>query len=105
MIGFSFGSLWVVGWISVILLVSSISRDFKYGNKNLVEQEIVLTNPKVNKLEITTSSPLEKYTRSRWLSFEPFSGLDGDTFIELHDRVFLHTVELYQGSIVFCDHP
>ncbi len=79
MIGLSFGSLWVLGWLSIILLVSSISRDIKFTNKNLVEQEIVLLNPKVNKLEITTSYPLEKYTRNRWLRFEPFSGIDDDT--------------------------
>ena len=79
MIGLSFGSLWVLGWVSIILLISSISWDFKYTNKNLAEQEIVLTNPKVNKLEITTSYPLEKYTRNRWLRFEPFSGIDEDT--------------------------
>ena len=75
----SFGSLWVVGWVSVILLIASISKEFAYTNKNLFEQDIVLSNPKVNKLEITTVSALEKYTRSRWLKFEPFAGLQEDT--------------------------
>ena len=75
----SFGSLWVLGLISFLLLVSSIYRDFTYSNKNIVEQEIGLTNPLVNKLEITTNSPLEKFTHRSWLRLEPFSGLDDDT--------------------------
>lgn len=79
MIRLSFGSLWVLGWISVILFISSIVRDFRYSNKNIVEQEIALANPLVKKLEVTTVSPLEKYTHSRWLRFEPFEGIDDDT--------------------------
>jgi phage shock protein PspC (stress-responsive transcriptional regulator) len=75
----SFGSLWVIGWISVTLLVASVSKDFYYNNKNLTEQDINLSNPRVNKLEITSVSPLEKYTHSRWLRFEPFAGLQDDT--------------------------
>ncbi|MBK7433006.1 MAG: PspC domain-containing protein [Chitinophagaceae bacterium] len=58
-IGMSFGSLWVLGWVSFILLVSSIFRDFKFNSKNLYEQEIVLSDPKVAKLELTSVSPLE----------------------------------------------
>ena len=74
-----FGSLWVIGWISVISLISSVTRDFYYNNKNLTEQDINLSNPRVNKLEVSSVSPLEKYTRSRWLRFEPFAGLQEDT--------------------------
>lgn len=75
----SFGSLWVLGWVSVILLISSVSREFNYSSKNIAEQEIILSNPTVNSLELTTGSPLEKYTHSRWLRFEPFAGLEEDT--------------------------
>ena len=101
-INLSFGSLWVLGWASIILLIASISMDFKYSNKNLAEQEIVLSNPKVNKLEITTSSPLEKYTRSRWLRFEPFSGLDEDTaFIKNFDvRIVKSTNDSFRVTLI-----
>ena len=75
----SFGSLWFIGWVCVILLIASVSKDFYYTNKNIAEQEIVLSNPGVKKLEITAISPLEKYARSRWLRFEPFSGFQDDT--------------------------
>ncbi len=78
-LGFTFGALWVIGWISFILLISSISRDFNYNSKNLTEQEIALINPSVDKLEITAKSPLYKYNRSRFLRFEPFEGIQEDT--------------------------
>jgi phage shock protein PspC (stress-responsive transcriptional regulator) len=79
MLGFSFGAMWVIGWICIILLVASISRDFNYNSKNLTEQDIALTNPTVDKLEITSKSPLYKYSRSRSLRFEPFEGIQDDT--------------------------
>ena len=75
----SFGSLWVVGWLCAILLMSSVRKDFSHSSKTLTEQDMFLSNPKVNKLEVTCASPLEKYRRSRWLRFEPFEGLDEDT--------------------------
>jgi phage shock protein PspC (stress-responsive transcriptional regulator) len=79
MLGFTFGALWVIGWICLALLVTSIGRDFNYNSKNLAEQEVVLTNPSVEKLEITAKSPLYKYNRSRFLRFEPFEGIQEDT--------------------------
>ncbi|HQW93119.1 MAG TPA: PspC domain-containing protein, partial [Ferruginibacter sp.] len=79
MLGFSFGALWVIGWVCFILLISSISRDFSYNSKNMTEQEITLTNPSVGKLEVTAQTPLGKYSRSRFLRFEPFEGIQEDT--------------------------
>jgi hypothetical protein len=79
MLGFTFGAMWVIGWICAILLVTSISRDFNYSSKNLTEHEVVLNNPMVDKLEITAKSPLYKYNRVRSLRFEPFEGINEDT--------------------------
>lgn len=98
----TFGSLWTLGWISIILLIASISRDFAYNNKNIAEQEILLSNPKVNKLEITTSSPLEKYTRSRWLRLEPFTSLDDDTaYVKNFDvRIIRSTSDSFRVTLI-----
>ena len=79
MLGFTFGALWVIGWVCFILLLSSIDRDFNYSSKNMTEQEIALSNPSVSKLEITSKSPLGRYSRSRFLRFEPFEGIQEDT--------------------------
>lgn len=79
MIRLSFISLWIVGWMCFILLISSVTRDFKNTNDNIVEEEVSLVNPRINKLEITSETPLQRYTRNRWLRFEPFTGIDDDT--------------------------
>lgn len=77
--GWSFGALWVLGWVCFILLITSISKDFSYNSKSITEQEIMLINPGINKLEITSKAPLDRYNRRRFLSFQPFSGIQEDT--------------------------
>lgn len=79
MLGFSFGAMWVIGWICFICLIASISQEFRYSSKNLAEQEIMLTNPMADKLEITAKSPLDKYNHRRFIKFEPFEGIQEDT--------------------------
>lgn len=79
MIRLSFISIWILGWLCFILLISSVARDFKNTNDNIVEEQVTLVNPKVDKLEITSETPLQRYTRNRWLRFEPFTGIDDDT--------------------------
>ena len=79
MLGFSFGAMWVIGWICFICLLASTSQEFRYSSKNLAEQEIALTNPMVDKLEITAKSPLDKYNNRRFIRFEPFEGIQEDT--------------------------
>ena len=79
---FTFVSLWVIGLVCFISLIYSVGKDFRSSN-SINEQEIYLTSPNVNKLEVTTSSPLRKYYRNSWLQFEPFQSLDDDTaFVE-----------------------
>lgn len=78
MIRLSFGSLWVIGWVCFIMLLSSVSRDFKATN-TINEQEVSLSNPKVNKLELTSVSSLKKYYRYNWFRLEPFEGMEEDT--------------------------
>ncbi len=75
----TFSALWVVGWVSLILLIASVTREFKRSNEDVTEHEIFLSNPKVTKLIITSETIKDKYFRSRWLKFEPFNGIDDDT--------------------------
>ena len=74
----SFISLWVVGWVCFICLVASISKDFKSIN-NVNEQDVLLSNPSINKLEVTTNSPLKNTYRYNHFRLEPFEGWDDDT--------------------------
>jgi phage shock protein PspC (stress-responsive transcriptional regulator) len=76
----TFGSLWTIGWICIIMLISSIVRDFKSPSR-LEEQTVGLTNPQVSKLVVTSSNPLnKKYYGRNWLRLEPFENIiDEDT--------------------------
>ena len=75
---FTFVGLWLVGLICFISLIVSVGSDFRSIN-NINEQDVKLSNPDVNKLEITTNSPYKKYRNNNWLKFEPFQGLNDDT--------------------------
>ncbi|RYF83974.1 MAG: PspC domain-containing protein, partial [Chitinophagaceae bacterium] len=67
----SFAAMWVLGLVCFIALISSVVRDFRSIN-NIVEEQVVLTNPGINKLEITTLTPEKKYYRRQWLQLRPF---------------------------------
>ena len=80
MLRLGFSALWVIGWVSVILLVASLSKDFRRSS-NINEQEIFLPNPGVQSLEVTTLAPGTRFTRNSWFSMEPFEGTDEDSAV------------------------
>ena len=91
----SFFSLWLIGVFCFISLIVSVGRDFRHHNTE-VEQEIVLSNPAVSKMEITTSSPDRKFYRNRWFRMEPFENFDEDTaFVQ---NVSVHIVKSANDS-------
>jgi hypothetical protein len=77
LIQYSFSGLWTLGWVCLICLIASISKEFKYRN-NPVEEIIVLSNPNVKKLEVNASS-ISKYYDNKWFKLEPFAAIDEDS--------------------------
>ena len=75
---FTFFGLWLIGLFCFIAMIVSIAKDFK-SVSSINEQEIALSNPLVNKLEITNNSPSKKYYRNNSLRFEPFQNFDEDS--------------------------
>ena len=75
---FTFFGLWLIGLFCFIAMIVSIAKDFK-SVSSINEQEIALSNPQVNKLEITNNSPSKKYYRNNSLRFEPFQNFDEDS--------------------------
>ena len=73
----TFIGLWTLGWVCFINLIVQLRSDFKYRN-NPAEQNIVLANPIVNKLEITRSTT-GKYYDNGWFKLEPFASFDEDS--------------------------
>jgi phage shock protein PspC (stress-responsive transcriptional regulator) len=75
----SFICLWVLGWVCVTCLLASVGKDFKSVN-NINEEVVSLSNPSINKLELTTNERgVRDGYRYKIFRIEPFEGLDEDT--------------------------
>ncbi len=75
---FTFFGFWLIGLFCFISMIVLVAKDFKSAN-SINEEEIVLSNPGLNKLEITNTSSSKRYYRNNRLTFEPFQNLDDDT--------------------------
>lgn len=82
----SFAAMWILGLVCFIALISSVFRDFRSIN-NINEEQVVLSNPGIHKLEITTLTPEKKYYRRQWLQLRPFDALTEDTAFVRNVRV------------------
>ena len=80
MLRLGFSAIWVIGWVSVILLIASLSKDFRHSS-NINEQEVYLPNPGVSNLEVTTLAPGTRFSRNSWFSMQPFEGTDEDSAV------------------------
>ncbi len=87
MLRLGFIAMWILGWVSVTCLVSSVYKDFR-ASANIHEQEVYLSNPTVKSMEVTSIAPGQRFSRNRWFSLDPFDGTDDDTAfvrnIEIH---------------------
>jgi len=61
-LGWIFGGLWTIGWICVILLAASISRDFR--QYETVQTPVTVVQPANNKMIVAVSQPELEYTGS-----------------------------------------
>ena len=64
-LGWVFGGLWFLGWVALILLVSSIVRDFRYFEEVKPATEIAITQP-ANKMTVMVSEPVLEFTDRFW---------------------------------------
>jgi len=74
----AFMSLWLLGLICVIGLITSVANDFYYRNNQNI-QTVPLNNPGVSKLEVKATRPNVLYNRFEWLRLEPFARINEDT--------------------------
>jgi phage shock protein PspC (stress-responsive transcriptional regulator) len=99
---FTFISLWIIGWVCFIMLISFVSKDFRTSNDMVIEN-IVLPNPIVNKLEITSPDDMMSYNyKKRMFHFNPFNITDEDTYYlnTVHFRIKRSTNDSFQLSII-----
>jgi phage shock protein PspC (stress-responsive transcriptional regulator) len=62
-LGWIFGGLWTLGWVSVILLVSSLVKDTRYYKEST--SEIAITQP-ANKMTVAVTEPPLEFTDRFW---------------------------------------
>jgi len=81
-LGYTFGSLWVIGLISFIFLTASISRHF--SSRNGVSQEIPISGPANGKMIVKIDDSKPYYLESDWMGINwnhkgPFFDISDDS--------------------------
>jgi phage shock protein PspC (stress-responsive transcriptional regulator)/heme/copper-type cytochrome/quinol oxidase subunit 2 len=100
-ITFTFIALWIIGWVSLVGLITSLLGEFKAHN-NANEETVILSNAAVNKLEIRQTDGTTYYSNNNWLHIEPFEMLNGDTVFapNVGLRIIKSNTENFQVKMV-----
>ena len=72
-LGWTFGGLWALGWVSVTLFVASLVSDFRMSNYKSPANEITITQPTNNRMIVKVSDPEVEYSGSM-----PWIDIDGE---------------------------
>jgi len=59
-LGWTFGGLWTLGWISLALFIATMARDWRYTGST--EQSVTLSQPKLNKMIVRIDEPKIRYS-------------------------------------------
>jgi phage shock protein PspC (stress-responsive transcriptional regulator) len=59
-LGWTFGGLWTLGWVSLFLFIASMTKDWRYYNN--VRQEVSLSQAAMNKMTIRVDEPEVRYS-------------------------------------------
>lgn len=74
-LGWTFGGLWTLGWVCLVLFIASITQDFRYYER--VGEDIAMTQPANGKMIIKVTEPEIRYTGSwNWIHIDNASGFD-----------------------------
>ena len=70
-LGWTFGGLWVLGWVSVTLFISSMVNDFRMSNARRPGTEMQITQPLNDKMVVRVSEPVIEYSGTfPWIDVE-----------------------------------
>ena len=76
-LGWIFGGLWTLGWISASLFAASMVSDFRMTNERRPPADFAITQPSNNKMIIRVSEPEIEYGGSfSWVQFNDDRGFD-----------------------------
>ncbi len=99
-LGFTFGGLWTLGWISVVLLVASIAQNFDAGAKD--KGEIKIVQPSTNKMTIKVAASDLRVVSGKWFKMDGLLSLDDDSIVlnNIRVRIAKSPDSLYRVSYV-----
>ncbi len=87
-LGYTFGSLWTIGWVCVILLASMITRNFK--RLGTVREDVTVVQPSKNRMIVDVAEVQGKYYSTTW-----FDDDDDFPFLSANeDSMLLNTVRI-----------
>ncbi|MDX2047215.1 MAG: PspC domain-containing protein [Chitinophagaceae bacterium] len=87
-LGYTFGSLWTIGWVCVILLASMITRNFK--RLGTVKEDVTVVQPSKNRMIVDVAEVQGKYYSTTW-----FDDDDDFPFLSANeDSMLLNTVRI-----------
>jgi hypothetical protein len=76
-LGWIFGGLWTLGWISASLFAASMVSDFRMTNERRPPADFAITQPSNNKMIVKVSEPEIEYGGSfSWVEFNDDRGFD-----------------------------
>lgn len=100
-LGFTFGGLWTLGWISVIVLVAMITQNFNAKAKE--KEDIRIVQPSNNKMIIKVAdSKIRVIGRNGWLKLDGLLSIEDDSLMLNNIRVRIAKSEdtLYHISYI-----
>ncbi len=66
-LGWLFGGLWTLGWVALMLFITSMTKDFR--ELESVDEPVAVSQPTNNKMIVAVSQPeLEYYGRFNWIN-------------------------------------
>ena len=106
-LGYAFGSLWIVGLVSVFVLIGMISRNFR--TKTSITEQVGITQPSTGNMIVKVSDGKIRYYSSDWFDGElPFLSMNEDSMMLNTVRVkvvkssdssyHIQTVKLARGN-------
>lgn len=79
-LGYAFGSLWIIGLVSVFVLIGMISRNFR--TKTSATEQVSITQPSTGNMIVKVSDGKIRYYSSEWFDGElPFLSMNEDSML------------------------
>ena len=75
-LGWTFGGLWTLGWVSVILLAASVTKDVRYYDHSAPIDVPVVVQPADNRMVVAVSEPALEFTDHYWWMDSDSEGWD-----------------------------